>query len=369
MHTRPRLATLFLALLGASMIACDDSSTGPDLFDDLEQAPLAMDADLAISVDSELAASALATARGALGPNRPATVRARLAAAEDHFDNARRRWAANDDEGARREGRNARTAIADAMLEGWGSGIVDVMIEETDAQVATMEETETGYADASLSATLSSLVAQARTARDTGSYQDAGERMVAARQHTDRAARDHDRDRHRDRDTDRARDRDHDGARDGLTHGDLARLQVAQGAAAIRLAWGLIGGSPTEAQARLMETAEELQARAETALQEGNLSTAASLAHSAEIKALVAVVAADGLSHSDVQSVAALAGQLLEEARTVVAAGGSAVDKAILKIAVRLYEKGSAKLAAGNVRSGMTLLWHSATMSAVLIDG
>ena len=353
MHTRNRFTTLVLAVGAPIFTACDDSTTGLGPADDLDETTLTMDAELEISVDAGLAATALTTAEAVLGQARTPSVRARLLQAEDHFRNARRRWAAGDAPGARDRGRRAREAISDALLEGRGTRSVDNMIYEAEALIATLAVPGATYTDAAdLASTLSGLVDQAREARDAGSDRVAGERMVAARQHTDRASRD--------------RARDSDRRHDVLTPDILARLQVAQGSQAIQLAWGLIGGSPSEAQLRLMETAAELQSRAEAALAAGELGSAAALAYSAEIKALLAVVAADGVSHAGIQSVAEVSAQLLAEARAVVAAGGSAVDKAILKIAVRLYEQGAAQLAAGDAR-GVVLLWHSATMSAVLI--
>jgi hypothetical protein len=353
MHTKTRFTTVILAALVPILGACGDSTTGPDTVGDSGQT-LGLEPELAIAVDPGLAATAVTTAEAAVGPAQTPTVRARLSLAEDHFAEARRRWAAGDHDGARTEGRLAREAIADALLEGRPTGLVDQMIEETRALVATLTADHAGYTDTGdLSSMLSALVDQAQTARDAGSDRAATERMVAARQHTDRAARDW--------------HRDSDRRHDGLRREALARLQVAQGAHAIRLAWGLIGDAPTEAQARLMATAQELQRHAEAALAQGHLGRAAYLAHNAEIKSLVAVVvSSDRLSHDGVKSVAALSARLLEEARAVVAAGQSAVDLAILKIAARLFEHGMTQLEAGNPR-GVVLLWHSATMSAVLI--
>lgn len=357
MNTTTRWATLVALTTGPLLAACDDGSTGP--VEPLTTAAVTLDAELAVAIDDGLAETALASAEATLGRTGSLSVEARLREARDQFSHARRRWAASDPDGAREHGRRARRAIADALVEGRGAAIVGSMIEETRALMTTLSVSDVGYADApELGATLASLVAAARQALNVGSHREAAERMVAARQHTDRAARDWH------RDSDRRRDRPHDDLRPEA----WARLQVAQGAQAIRLAWGVIGGSPTEAQARLMEAAAELQRRAEAALAAGRLGAAAALAHGAEIKALVAVVASDGLGHAGVESVASLATHLLAEAREAVASGGSAVDLAIFKVAVHLYEEGEARLRAGNPR-GVVLLWHSATMAAVLIGG
>lgn len=356
MYDTTRLGML-VALIAAPMLAaCGDSATGPDPAQGLTPVPPSLDAELAISVDEDLAGTALATAEAELGTVPSPAAEERLDEARDQFSEARRLWAAGDDTGARDRGRRARWALSQALVEGRGPVPLADLFEEIEALITTLGASDEGYAGAAtLGTRLASLVHDARQAEAAGRELEAAERIVAARLHADRAARDW--------------HRDSDRRNDVLGARGWVRLQVAQGASAIRLAWGLVGDAPTEAQARLLQAAEALQSRAQTALATGHPGAAASLAHHAEIKALIAVVVtADGLTHEGVHAVAALAAQLLEEARAVVASGGSAVDLAILKIAVRLYEQGTARLEAGNPR-GVVLLWHSATMSAVLIGG
>lgn len=347
----PRIQSPLALLLALAPIvaACDTAPTAPDALIPIEDATIPMDPELEISTDSELTALAVQGVEIALG-NAAAGPRARIAAAREHFATARRRYQAGDQNGARTAGRQARQALSDAVLEGVGAAEVDLMIEEVDGVVATLSINSVGYDDAAgLSATLKALSDSAKTDRANGRDREAGEKAVRARQHRDRA---------------RKGPRDHGGSDGLLTRDVLARLQVAQGAEAEQLANSLIT-APTVEQLRLLDTASELLDQAHAALAANELGRAASLAHQAEIKFLKAVIGTD-LGHSDAQTILALSEQLLAQAREVVGAGGSAVDQAILELSARLFTGGSAKLAAGNAR-GLVLLWHSATMSSVLI--
>ncbi len=349
-----RNTTLLTLLVAATPFlgACDQSSVGPQALDPVD-VPVVMDAELEISINSELTAAAVEDVQIALGPQRGPGPRARIQSATDHFSNARRRYAAGDPAGARAAGKQAREALSEAVILGLGASEVGLMIAEVEATVATLSINPASYSEPSaLSATLSGLVDAAKADQQRGRDKDAGAKMVRARQHTDRARRDS--------------AREHDGAGDVLKRDVIARLQVAQGAAAINLAWGLIGSSPNELQARLMGTASELQRKAEVALAEGHLGRAASLAHTAEVKSLQAVIGSDVVADDLVTTVAGLAEGLLAEATAVVGSGASAIDLAILQIANRLFEGGLEQLAAGKLR-GLALLWSSATISTVLI--
>lgn len=349
MHRIPRPLALLLALTPL-VAACDTSPTSPEAAIPIEEPGAVMDPELEISTDAELTTLAVQGVEIALGTAAAAGPRARVAAAREHYATARRRYQAGDHGGARTAGRQARQALSDALVEGVGVAEVDLMIEEVDGVVATLSVDPVGYEDAAgLSATLKALSDSAKTDRANGRDREAGEKAVRARQHTDRA---------------RKGPRDHHGPNDLLTRDVLARLQVAQGAEAEELAHSLVP-TPTEVQHRLLETASELLDQAHAALAANELARAASLAHQAEVKFLKAVIGSD-LGHVDAQTILALSERLLAQAREVMAAGGSAVDLAILELSARFFAGGSEKLAAGNAR-GLILLWHSATMSSVLI--
>ena len=94
-----------------------------------------------LSVDAGLAATAVTTAEAVLGQARTPSVRARLLQAEDHFRQARHRWAAGDAPGARSRGRQAREAISDALRPSNPSRMDDAMLYIADyATVKTAAE-------------------------------------------------------------------------------------------------------------------------------------------------------------------------------------------------------------------------------------
>ena len=348
MHRYTKLFTLMLAV-SPLLAACDQTTTGPEVFG----TPVTMSADLEISVNPEYSAAAIESAEIALGSNYGTSSQALVQSAEHHFAAARSHFAAGDSEGALLSGQEAREDLAEALIAGLGVGEIDVMIDEAEGVVTTLAVDASSYADpGSLSATLAGLVEGAKADKKKGRVNDAGEKMVRARQLVDRARR--------------GWMRLVDRPNDVLTRDVLARIQVAQGGKAIGLAERLIGDAPNDLQIRLLARASELQRKALAAFEEGYKGRAVTLAHSAEIKALQGVVITDGVGERDVNTIKDAATALLDEATAAVEAGESAVDVALLELATRLYNAGLDKLEEGNVR-GLVLLWHSATMSAVII--
>ena len=354
MKKNRRIAALTL-VVAALVSACDWSPAEPEFL--LEQPVVeALDDETALAVDPALAESALQSAEARVQPVSSANVRARLAAARGHFAEARRRYQEGRAQEARREGRRAREAIADALVTGLGPNALDGMIEEVEATIATLSVDGSGVDQpAQLIATLNRLVEGAKTDRARGRDREAAEKVVRGRQHTDRHIH-----------------RKHDGPRDG--HGpdhrfgrdEWARVRVAMGQESLELASRLIGSAPSDLQELLLASASELQRAAEAALAAGELARAVGLSKEAEVTALRAVVGRDGVGHVDIQSIQAAASQLLEEARVAVAAGASAIDVALLELAARFYEKGVAQVAEGKIR-GLALIWHSANVSGVIL--
>lgn len=351
MHRYTKLFTLMLAA-SPLLAACDQTSTAPDAEVDFET-PGALSADLEISVNPEYSTAAIENTEIALGSEYGPTSQAFVQSAQQHFATAQARFAAGDSEGALVSGQEAREDLAEALIAGLGVDEVDVMIDEAEGVVTTLAVDASSYADpGSLAVTLAGLVDGAKADKQNGRVNDAGEKMVRARQLVDHARK--------------RLMRLVDRPNDVLTRDVLVRLQVAQGGKAIGLAERLIGDAPNDRQLRLLARASELQRKAMVAFEKGYKGRAFSLAHRAEIKALQAVVITDGVNERDINTVKDAATALLEEATAVVEAGESAVDLALLKLATRLYNAGIDKLEEGNVR-GLVLLWHSATMSAVII--
>ncbi|MEZ4423747.1 MAG: hypothetical protein R3E98_10070 [Gemmatimonadota bacterium] len=352
MSPRPPLSRIALLLGALAFTACDRTPLDPGL--DAFDAPpdVALDTELVLATEPALAEVTLASAEAQLRRVQGAQVRARLRAAREHFEQARRRWNAGNADDARREGRRAREAVADALLLGLGRGSVEAMIDDVEALFLQVAVEGSGYDDPpALAATLAPLVNQARAAVAQGADRDAGEAMVRARQHVHRAGR---------RADGMARR-----AHDLFERTDRARVQVAMGSEAIALAERLIP-TPTDTQTRLLDTARELQRLAEAALGQGEWGRAATLAREAEVTALRAVLDVDGVGHDEAQQIADLAEALLAEARSTVGADASALDRALLELAGRLFAAGTETLAQGQPR-GLVLLWSSAAASSVLL--
>ena len=148
-----------------------------------------------------------------------------------------------------------------------------------------------------------------------------------------------------------------------------AELAVALGAKAIDLAGRLLADhGADEEQKRLYQNAQELQRKAEAALAEGRIDSAVQLAEAASQMALKSVVRPGGITEAEARMIHEVAGDLLEKAKSAVAADPSDFKRHLLKVAEELYREGTEKLKDGRDESrGVVPLWKSAIISSFLV--
>ncbi len=363
-QTRKKVLLLFAWV--AALAACDASTTAPaaDGLPDHTSTPALQapaDAEVGIAGDPVLGEATVQSAEAALGQARSPrvegllrTARRRFAAARADFDAGR--WA-----DARRNAREGREAVAEALVSGLGPSAADELEIDLQALLDDVEsDPESFVAPGALTQAVSTLRSEARSARAAGDAARSAERSIFGHQHVDRDRTD----RSRDGATDRARD----GAGDRRhvdVDVDLARLAVAAAASGVELAEEFLAtyGS-SEAQDRLLATAIRLLRSAEEALATGHFRRALILGHQSVLKSLAAVVNVDGVSEAEAE-------YLWKLAKAKVAAASGEDDhpdySRILPLAVKFLEAGEQKLAGGQWRPAATLFWYSAVLADILV--
>ncbi len=153
--------------------------------------------------------------------------------------------------------------------------------------------------------------------------------------------------------------------------GTRAELAVALGGEAIELAGRILDGQPiSDAESQeYLDTAEEYLGQARVALDAGEDTRAAHLAHLAQWWALKAVVLPGGITDEEAREILGLAETLLTNAKDALSGvEPSDLQAALLARAERLLERGKEKLGNGECR-GLGALWQSAVISSYLLGG
>ncbi len=169
MHTPTGYTTRIVAVGAPIFGAPDERMTRPHEVtvtstpaDDRAEPPSVLDAELAVSVNHDLAAAILTAVEAVLGGAATPSVRARLLQAEDHFYQARGRWAAEDPHGAGDRASRAWAAIIDALSEGGGPRSVDEMIEGVVTRITQPSKGDSPEGGVDLRSTLRDLLDRAR---------------------------------------------------------------------------------------------------------------------------------------------------------------------------------------------------------------
>jgi HEPN domain-containing protein len=341
-----RLRILMLAgLIACGAWACDDGPTDPGSLGG-GSVDLGVDADLELQVvgDEMLAdvvAEDMALSMGSSGDG-PGP----FSDSRQCFRDARQLLRNGDEEGARAKAVECRRVLVAAMIGRGGEAAIDELFGRVERLLERIGEADDEFERLSdLEARLRELVDEAHALRDGGDLVGAGERLVLALQITDRM-------RHRHRDF----------VRNPEGH---ARLSVAMGGEAVRLAEGVIE-EPTQTQEVLLFRAGELQRRAVFAFSQGWYRRAVVQAHRAEGVALHAVLNGERPTVEDALRLLSLAEEGIVTAGEAVGDDPTDLQLALLNRATRLKNKGEQAINTWHWR-GVGLLWHSSVMSAVLI--
>jgi HEPN domain-containing protein len=339
-----RWPTLMLAaLIAGGTLACDESATGPGAGEGSTDLDVAADMELQVVGDSDLAV--LLVDGMALHTNQQADG-APFGAGRECFREARRLLRDGDTEAARAQARECRRMMVQIALETHGEQAIDELFARVETLVERISEADDEFARlGELGDRLQALLDEAYALRDAGDLVGAGERLVLALQMADRM-------RHRHRDF----------VRDPQVH---VRLAIARGAESLRLADRLID-VPTPTQEVVLFRATEHQRRAEFALDQGWYRRAIVQARHAEQLSLYAVLNGERPTGEEALRLLALAEEMILAAEQAIGPDPTDAQRALLNRAIRLKEKGAQAIDAWQWR-GVSLLWHSAVTSAVLI--
>jgi len=339
-----------LPVLGALLAtACQDAGpTAP--FEDLPET-LTVEEQLTLEVLSDPASTeaalALATTQIAAAHRRGRAWSAGedlTAQAENHFRNAEQAYAKGDLVRAMEQHREARRIVAQAMQGAGGAMALQAQFERLEAlQVMVQGDPESFEDPQGFALQLGKLAEGARYAYQNGNRIQACQMGVLAEQ--------------------AVRTRQRDQANVLASHPEL---KVELGAAAIALAREILGAEPDETQLDLLAVAEELQALAEAALQEGEIRWAVHYARIAEWWALKAVVLPEGITEEEAAFILDLAQTLYAEALDLVGTEPDEIQAALLEKAARMLTVGEENLANGTCR-GLGALWQAAVISSYLL--
>jgi hypothetical protein len=317
---------MLAALIAGGTLACDESATGPGAGEGSTDLDVAADMELQVVGDSDLAV--LLVDGMALHTNQQADG-ALFGAGRECF----------------RE-RECRRMMVQIALETHGEQAIDELFARVETLVERISEADDEFARlGELGDRLQALLDEAYALRDAGDLVGAGERLVLALQMADRM-------RHRHRDF----------VRDPQVH---VRLAIARGAESLRLADRLID-VPTPTQEVVLFRATEHQRRAEFALDQGWYRRAIVQARHAEQLSLYAVLNGERPTGEEALRLLALAEEMILAAEQAIGPDPTDAQRALLNRAIRLKEKGAQAIDAWQWR-GVSLLWHSAVTSAVLI--
>jgi len=337
-------------LLSLAMAGCE----GSDPTQSLPQDPTLED-DLALEIladpSSDETALDLATVQASAASNRKgwgwgAGTDWRTQA-ERCFQEARQALAEGDRIRAREKAREGRQLVAQTIELAGGQGAIMGLVERLEGLPATIGGDPDAFTDqANLRHQLGSLGQQAREALGSGDPTGAGALAVLGEQAF--------RHRHRSQTQETGR---------------RADLAVDLAEEAVVLAQRLMDDqdqvSDTE-QLELLAMAQDYLSEARRALEAGQSSRAAHLAHLAQWWALKAVVVPGGITDEDVGMVSLVAGTLLEEAAVAVEADPSELALALLARATRMFHEGGENVGNGSCR-GLGALWQAAVISAYLL--
>lgn len=338
------LAALATAVLGG----CGDGPSAPDYtgtrsFTDL---PVNADMELQVAGDEVLAEVIVEdmVLSMALSADGAGTM---FAGARACFLAARELLRAGDEEGARAKAVECRRTVVEALVGEQGEEAVDELFGRVERLLERLDSADDEFERAQdLEERVETLLKEANELRARGETIQAGERLLLALQLADRM-------RHRHREF----VRDPEG---------FARLSLARGAEAIRLARDLIE-EPTPLQERAVFHAEELLRRAGFALAQGHQRRAVVLARRSEGRALFAVLDGEPPTVEDALGLLAVADRMVAAAEEAIGADPTPLQQLLLQRSFRLRNAGAEAVNAWKWR-GVALLWHAAVTAGILVE-
>jgi len=347
---KTRFKHAVFALLGvAALGACD---TGTDLqLDDLtaaEQSELAVLTDpgsYEVGLEISEMTNDVASDMGVEGVTQARLLQSQARA---ELQDARDAMRVRDHRRALEAARRARLLLARALVEAGGEAAVEALIERIEELALTADD-EVFDDAAAVRARLEAIAAEARALLARGEPIAAAAHALLGEQIA----------------------RYHRGRRD---HPDIAidraRLAVDLARSAVALAERLLADDalPTDPTTdrvtdrnRWLYLAKALLARAEVALENGYLRRAVHLAHHAQWAALKAVILPGGITEGEIEAIARLAQNLLEQATAAVGDDPTELERRLLNHAEQLIALGLERLEMGEKR-GVAALWRAAVV-------
>jgi len=345
---------LIAFLMAAGLAACGDAPTAPGLAGGTGvtggsgSASVSLASGLEVQVAGDSVAAEVAVEDAALSMGLPPlTSGSPFAEVREKFRAAREAFAAGDTALAKELAMEGRTLLAQALIDTRGEEVIAHLFGRVEKMVERLDEADDEFdAVVELKTALEELLGEARDFESQGDLVAAGERLLLALQMTDRA-------RHRHRDF----------RRNPLM---AARLAVARALAGVDLATRILGDTATQEQVRILTHAAELAGRAEAALAVGAFRRAVVLGGRAEAMSLFAVLGGDRPTAEEARLVLGIADTLIQEARAAIGPGASGQQKALLRRAIYLRDRGLRKLQNGQWR-GVGLVWRAAVTASLLL--